>query len=599
MEHFAKLAEFGFVPIQDDSDERESPPSFLEPRTYQEGYSSRFAGVETLSPASALSSNYDHLQQHSERCSSVETVSSVTSVYMSSPVTSYGDMDFVYSGQERHLEIDIKQAIEHPKEISLLNRNGKRELESDDVVPPPKKQTGGYKRYPKPPYTYVGLIVTAIQNSRDKQLTLTGVNNWLQDNFVFFRGEYTGWKDSVRHNLSHSKCFYKDILESTTGKNRRKLNLWRVDLSKITEDIFRRQENAVGKSGFFAPYIHAELGLPPVLLPHQDTSADYYATVSHKPPTGKAHRINEHSNAYEDNKENVNVKLPRKFRSWNKVVDESPEVLRQSSSADRATDTPKTTSKETNHQYETITPSTRRFPSETDTPLITPEISHIIDYLTSMEQNIPTQDAVQNLSLLCSDSSQNQLDLNTSFQEREEDCLEKSLMYRDQSSEQMNPFSTRGNADENRSFLAVPTNSYPYYPVLHQGSSQNFSDQYTSETNMYDPQQTLVHHPLICQFQHPQASNFYSHLHYSSPMTLTPSFYGYSPYPVCDTAVTLNNYPAQYPSYNTPDQEDNAAFSNTVDKDLATDDVKTNYVFDQHDNLKTENDEVVVIKTEM
>lgn len=61
----------------------------------------------------------------------------------------------------------------------------------------------------KPPYSYMALIVMAIQKSPDKKLTLPQIYAYLRENFEFFQGEYEGWKNSVRHNLSLNECFIK------------------------------------------------------------------------------------------------------------------------------------------------------------------------------------------------------------------------------------------------------------------------------------------------------------------------------------------------------------------------------------------------------
>lgn len=66
-----------------------------------------------------------------------------------------------------------------------------------------------YRRYEKPPFSYVALIVMAIASSKNKRLQLAQILTRISEMFPFFRGAYQGWRDSIRHNLSQFECFIK------------------------------------------------------------------------------------------------------------------------------------------------------------------------------------------------------------------------------------------------------------------------------------------------------------------------------------------------------------------------------------------------------
>ena len=126
-----------------------------------------------------------------------------------------------------------------------------------------------YQRHPKPPYSYVGMMVCAISSAPEQQLTLAGIHKALQGMFPFFRGDYLGWKDSVRHNLSHNKCFVK-ILKNPNNKYA-KGNLWKVEASLLPEDVYKRQDTAASLASNehckFQPDLRLELALPAAIFP--------------------------------------------------------------------------------------------------------------------------------------------------------------------------------------------------------------------------------------------------------------------------------------------------------------------------------------------
>ena len=116
-----------------------------------------------------------------------------------------------------------------------------------------------YKRHPKPPYSYAGMIIMAIQMSPDKRLSLSEIHQCINNMFPFFRGTYRGWKDSVRHILSSSSCFYKVSAHRS--------NKWTVDLSLAPSNALHRQETIVSRSQFWHPTIYQYLGVPEVVIP--------------------------------------------------------------------------------------------------------------------------------------------------------------------------------------------------------------------------------------------------------------------------------------------------------------------------------------------
>lgn len=77
----------------------------------------------------------------------------------------------------------------------------------------------------KPPYSFSCLIFMAIEDSEQKALPVKEIYAWILDHFPYFRNAPTGWKNSVRHNLSLNKCFQK----VEKAPNLAKGSLWTVD----------------------------------------------------------------------------------------------------------------------------------------------------------------------------------------------------------------------------------------------------------------------------------------------------------------------------------------------------------------------------------
>lgn len=68
----------------------------------------------------------------------------------------------------------------------------------------------------KPPFSFSLLIYMAIEQSPSKSLPVKDIYGWILEHFPYFSSAPTGWKNSVRHNLSLNKCFRK--VEKSLGK---------------------------------------------------------------------------------------------------------------------------------------------------------------------------------------------------------------------------------------------------------------------------------------------------------------------------------------------------------------------------------------------
>ncbi|XP_028823676.1 forkhead box protein D1-like [Denticeps clupeoides] len=112
-----------------------------------------------------------------------------------------------------------------------------------------------YARRGKPPYSYIALIAMALRDSATGRLTLAEISRYLMERFPFFRGSYTGWRNSVRHNLSLNDCFVKVLREP--ARPWAKDNFWTLNpRSEFTfaDGLFRRRRKRVERVRFTGPF---------------------------------------------------------------------------------------------------------------------------------------------------------------------------------------------------------------------------------------------------------------------------------------------------------------------------------------------------------
>ncbi|CAH8871999.1 unnamed protein product [Trichobilharzia szidati] len=174
---------------------------------------------------------------------------------------------------------DEDDADEVNPDDQTVNSNSKSKLKDELAkdMDSRKKSNSAGRRSEKPPYSYIALIAMAIKASPSKRCTLSEIYQYLHTQFPFFRGQYTGWKNSVRHNLSLNEVFIK--LPKGMGRPG-KGHYWTID--PAAEFMFQDGASRRRPRGFRRKCASAAAAAVAAAVAANISSSNNYAQMSHE-----------------------------------------------------------------------------------------------------------------------------------------------------------------------------------------------------------------------------------------------------------------------------------------------------------------------------
>lgn len=146
--------------------------------------------------------------------------------------------------QQQQLQLEQDQELQHQQHQQQTDQQLELQLQQQDAQaasangsPMANATNNKPKHHPtnlpydplvhtanKPPLSFSSLIFLAIDDSVDKALPVKEIYAWIVAHYPYFKTAPTGWKNSVRHNLSLNKCFQK-VEKAPVSRNRERESL--------------------------------------------------------------------------------------------------------------------------------------------------------------------------------------------------------------------------------------------------------------------------------------------------------------------------------------------------------------------------------------
>jgi len=90
----------------------------------------------------------------------------------------------------------------------------------------------------RPKLSYSGMIAMAIRNLPDQKATLQEIYDWIMSAFPYYASveNQKGWQNSIRHNLSLNKAFYRTKQQAARLGG----GVWKIDPKYLEGKLLKK-----------------------------------------------------------------------------------------------------------------------------------------------------------------------------------------------------------------------------------------------------------------------------------------------------------------------------------------------------------------------
>jgi len=177
-------------------------------------------------------------QQHQERVSNKRFLDedSDDDKYEPEPDRPFQDQSKLFSPSSSLGSLAwLNRLVPTMNELASQSEYQKRRYEEGDIF----ETNWATNQHTRPPFAYSFLIYEAVKACEKDKVTLMEIYVEIAKKYAYYRARNTetGWKNSIRHNLTVHDCFVKVNRDKDKGEQAGKGGFWSIDESLAQEEV--------------------------------------------------------------------------------------------------------------------------------------------------------------------------------------------------------------------------------------------------------------------------------------------------------------------------------------------------------------------------